>query len=147
VCEFFEPLAAEQGIVLELGSAEEAVVSGEPAWLHQCVANLVDNAIRYTRPGGHVTTRVLGGDRVALEVEDNGIGIEEAERDLVFERFYRVLGTETEGSGLGLSIVRGIALLHRADVLLEPNPRERGTLARVVFSRVEPAQVRLRPAA
>ena len=142
------PRARDRDIDLGFEAAEEAAwIEGNEILLQELLNNLLDNAIRYTPPGGHVTTRVLGGDRVALEVEDNGIGIEEAERDLVFERFYRVLGTETEGSGLGLSIVRGIAHLHRADVLLEPNARERGTLARVVFSRVEPANVRLRPAA
>jgi two-component system sensor histidine kinase TctE len=140
--------ARERDIDLGFEGAEQAAwIEGNEILLQELLNNLLDNAIRYTQPGGHVTTRVLGGDRVALEVEDNGIGIEEAERDLVFERFYRVLGTETEGSGLGLPIVRGIAHLHRADVLLEPNPRERGTLARVVFLRAEPAQVRLRPAA
>ena len=128
--------------------------AGKPAWiegnevlLQELLNNLLDNALRYTRPGGHVTTRVLAGNPVALEVEDNGIGIEDAERDLVFERFYRVLGTETEGSGLGLSIVRSIAHLHRAEVLLVPNPREPGTIARVVVPRAEASQALLRPAA
>jgi two-component system sensor histidine kinase TctE len=128
--------------------------AGKPAWvegnevlLQELLNNLLDNALRYTRPGGHVTTRVLAGNQVALEVEDNGIGIEDAERDLVFERFYRVLGTETEGSGLGLSIVRSIAHLHRAEVLLVPNPREPGTIARVVVPRAEASQALLRPAA
>ncbi len=128
--------------------------AGAPAWiegnellLRELLNNLLDNAVRYTRPGGHVTTRVLAGNRVALEVEDNGVGIDEAERELVFERFYRVLGSETEGSGLGLSIVRGIAHLHRADIRLVPNPRERGTIARAVFPRAGRSPRRLRSAA
>jgi len=128
--------------------------AGEPAWidgnellLRELLNNLLDNAVRYTPPGGHVTIRVLAGNQVALEVEDNGVGIDESERELVFERFYRVLGNETEGSGLGLSIVRGIAHLHRAEVRLVSNPRERGTIARVIFPRVERAPRRLRSVA
>lgn len=140
--------ARERDIDLGFEAAElPAWIEGNEVLLEELLNNLLDNAIRYTRPGGHVTTRVLAADRVSLEVEDNGIGIEEAERDLVFERFYRVLGTETEGSGLGLSIVRGIAYLHRAEVLLVPNPRERGTIARTVFPGAEPQRARLRSAA
>jgi two-component system sensor histidine kinase TctE len=82
-----------------------------------------------------------------LDVEDTGIGVDEADRELVFERFYRVLGTGAEGSGLGLPIVRGIAHLHRASVALLPNRGEPGTIARVVFPRAEVAADRLRPAA
>jgi two-component system sensor histidine kinase TctE len=94
-----------------------------------------------------VTVRVLAGEHVVLEIEDTGIGIDDADRELVFERFYRVLGTETEGSGLGLPIVRGIAHLHRASIALLPNSRERGTVARVEFPRGVPAAAPLRSAA
>jgi two-component system sensor histidine kinase TctE len=86
-------------------------------------------------------------DRVVLDVEDTGIGIDDAERELVFERFYQVLGTEAEGSGLGLPIVRGIAHLHRASVTLSPNAREHGTVVRVMFPRAVGVEDRLRPAA
>jgi two-component system sensor histidine kinase TctE len=72
---------------------------------------------------------------VTLEVEDNGIGIEEHERDLVFDRFYRVLGTRTEGSGLGLAIVREVAEAHRGRASVAPNPTESGTIFRVTLPR------------
>jgi two-component system sensor histidine kinase TctE len=86
---------------------------GELAW------NLLDNAIRYTQANGTVTVRILDeGEALALEVEDNGPGIPEAERARVFERFYRPAGSEGEGSGLGLAIVREIARLHEATVEL-----------------------------
>jgi two-component system sensor histidine kinase TctE len=142
------PQARENEIDLGYeGAAAPAWVDGNAVLLRELANNLLDNAIRYTRPGGRVTVRVLAGEHVVLEIEDTGIGIDDADRELVFERFYRVLGTETEGSGLGLPIVRGIAHLHRASIALLPNSRERGTVARVEFPRGVPAAAPLRSAA
>jgi two-component system sensor histidine kinase TctE len=77
------------------------------------------------------------------EVEDNGIGIDEVQRELIFERFYRAPGTEASGSGLGLPIVRSIAAQHHAAVQVKPNPAERGSVFSVVFPRLQgPAAVR-----
>ena len=85
--------------------------------LRELMGNLVDNALRYTPRGGSVTVRVVAdGRRVLLEVEDSGPGLPTTERELVFERFYRVLGTDADGSGLGLPIVREIAGQHGATV-------------------------------
>jgi two-component system sensor histidine kinase TctE len=72
---------------------------------------------------------------VVAEVEDNGIGIDSKERELIFERFYRAPGTEASGSGLGLPIVRSIATQHHAAVQVRANPVERGSLFSVVFPR------------
>jgi two-component system sensor histidine kinase TctE len=84
-----------------------------------------------------VTVRVLDdGLRVLLEVEDSGPGISEAERDLVFERFYRVLGTGVDGSGLGLPIVREIATQHGATIEVDdarPGQTPPGALFTVAF--------------
>lgn len=130
------------------GSGRAVWIDGNDVLLSELANNLVDNALRYTPRGGRVTVRVLHDDAEAvLEVEDNGIGIDEADRQLVFERFYRVLGTDTEGSGLGLAIVRGIAELHRARVGLVPGPGGRGTIARAVFPRSEAELRPLRSAA
>ncbi|MBU2285438.1 MAG: sensor histidine kinase N-terminal domain-containing protein, partial [Gammaproteobacteria bacterium] len=101
-------------------------LEGNPTLLKELVRNLVDNAINYTasvpaRPGV-ITARVLGdpfGRVILLQVEDNGPGIAESERELVFEPFYRVLGNEADGSGLGLPIVKEIARQHFASVQLE----------------------------
>ncbi|MCX7893458.1 MAG: sensor histidine kinase N-terminal domain-containing protein [Burkholderiales bacterium] len=116
--------------------AEPALVEGNAMLLAEALANLIDNALRYTPRGGRVTVRVGCGPHATLEVEDNGIGIEEADRDRVFERFYRVLGTGAEGSGLGLAIVREIADLHRGRVVVEPTRGEAGSVFRVVLPRV-----------
>jgi two-component system sensor histidine kinase TctE len=121
------PAAIERGIDLGFESARaeddatgadaSPVVVGQPLLLRELVSNLVDNALRYTPRGGTVTVRtVADGRQVILEIEDSGPGIPEAERELVFERFYRVLGTGVDGSGLGLPIVREIADQHGATI-------------------------------
>ena len=94
-------------------------VLGHPLLLRELIRNLVDNALQYTPEGGSVTVRVIDdpfGQVVVLQVEDSGPGIAAAERELVFQPFYRSLGTGVEGSGLGLAIVREIAAQHRAEV-------------------------------
>lgn len=118
------------------GSAQPALVEGSRLLLHEMLTNLIDNAVRYTPPGGKVTTRVAARDFVVVEVEDNGVGIGESERELIFERFYRVSGTEATGTGLGLPIVRSIAAQHRASVQVRPNPLERGSVFTAIFPRV-----------
>jgi two-component system sensor histidine kinase TctE len=87
--------------------------------VRELVRNLVDNALQYTPAGGTVTVRVLPdpfGQVYVLQVEDTGPGIQESERDQVFQPFYRALGTDVDGSGLGLAIVREIADKHGATV-------------------------------
>jgi two-component system sensor histidine kinase TctE len=96
--------------------------------------NLIDNAIKYTPQGGQVVVRLRIYDGIRLEVEDTGIGIPIAERHRVFERFYRILESGTEGSGLGLSIVEEIADLHRATIELDQGQGGVGTLVTVIFA-------------
>lgn len=124
-------------------SSHPAWVEGNAILLHELASNLIDNAIRYSAGGGRVTARIRVAACVIIEIEDDGVGIATGERELVFERFYRVLGTQTEGSGLGLAIVRGIAQAHRASVQLLANPQGRGTLVRVTFppGRTDPRPV------
>ncbi|MCD0501616.1 sensor histidine kinase [Bordetella petrii] len=113
-------------------------IAGNDILLAELLNNLVDNALRYTPPGGHITVRVRATPiQAILEVEDSGPGIVPEERERVFDRFYRVLGTQAEGSGLGLAIVREIAQKHRAEVhILEGTSHSQlpGTCIRVVFS-------------
>jgi two-component system sensor histidine kinase TctE len=99
---------------------EFCLLQGNPTLLQELVRNLVDNAIHYTPAGGVVTVRLtLDGDGAQqLEVEDDGPGIPEAERELVLQPFYRVLGSNVDGSGLGLSIVSEVAQQYRAQVEL-----------------------------
>lgn len=117
------------------GTGQALVVEGNPVLLREMIKNLMDNAIKYTPRGGSVTARTRHAGAPILEVEDTGIGIPEADRERVFERFFRVLGSGVDGSGLGLPIVQEIAELHRATVSLNPNPAGQGTIAQVVFPR------------
>ncbi len=113
-----------------------ATVEGNAFLVREMLGNLLDNAIRYTQPGGQVTVGVgVTGNRVLLSVEDNGPGIPTAEREHVFERFHRVLGTGAEGCGLGLAIVREIAQSHAADTHLAPGAHGKGTRVTIMFPR------------
>lgn len=131
------PRALAKQIDLGLEGADwPQLIDGNPVLLRELAKNLIDNAIKYTPRGGHVTVRTFPAeDAISLEVEDTGAGIPEGDRERVFERFYRVLGSGEDGSGLGLPIVKEIAELHRASVSLSPNPSGVGTLARVIFPR------------
>jgi two-component system sensor histidine kinase QseC len=129
------PAAAAKGVEVSLAAGNAAPVAGDAVLLAVLLRNLLDNAVRYTPAGGEVEVsvrRTTGG--VSLAVVDNGPGIPEAERGRVFERFHRVLGSGEEGSGLGLSIVRRIADLHRASVSLDAGPGGRGLRVEVRFA-------------
>lgn len=125
VQDWFQTALARQ---IDLGFEEderELVVQGNATMLREMLNNLIDNALRYTQVGGRVTISVRADQKrnnVLLEVEDNGPGIASMEREQVFERFYRILGSDVEGSGLGLAIVREIAQRHAARIDLFDNP-------------------------
>lgn len=112
-----------------------AIVRAEPALLDALIANLVDNALRYTQQGGRVTVAVRRvGAQVELAVEDNGPGIPAEAEQRVFDRFYRI-SNDVEGTGLGLAIVQEVARTCGASVQLGPNPREpHGLLVTVRFA-------------
>ena len=132
----FVPRALAKNVDFGLELTEwPLLIEGNPLMLREMFSNLLDNAIKYTPAGGKVTTRTRATDFAICEVEDSGPGIPESERDLVFERFYRILGSSADGSGLGLPIVREIADLHRANVILRDSPGGTGTLAVVTFPR------------
>jgi two-component system sensor histidine kinase TctE len=120
------------------GTAGAATIEGDALLIKEMLGNLLDNAIRYTQRGGQVTVRVAAGaDKVLLSVEDNGPGIPPPERERVFERFHRVLGTGADGCGLGLAIVREIAQSHNADTRLEAGANGCGTLVTIAFPTVK----------
>jgi len=118
---------------------DKVTIAANALMLRELLSNLIDNALRYTPAGGSVTVRVRrDGDAALLEVEDTGPGIATHERAHVFERFYRILGSNTPGSGLGLAIVREIAQQHGAEVDIFNNPRSHsaklpGSLFRLTF--------------
>ena len=130
------PLAARKGIDLGFEGGDKAVVvTGQPVLLREMVANLVDNALRYTPEHGVVTVAVdLGPDlpsTARLRVIDNGPGIAAEFRESVFRRFYRLNGSDHSGSGLGLSIVREIVHGHGGEIALSDAPGGHGLLVQV----------------
>jgi two-component system OmpR family sensor kinase len=131
------PLADAGRIDLGVSAAQPASVYGDPEALRTLLRNLVDNAVRYTSAGGRVDVSVveLAGDTrgARLTVSDDGPGIPAAERERVFDRFYRRAGTSSPGSGLGLSIVRTIAEGHGASVSLADGPPGKGLSVTVTF--------------
>ena len=118
----------------------EVWVNGNATLLGELVRNLLDNAINYTPSSpaspGIINVRLLAdpfGHVLVLQVENSGPGIAEEDREHIFQPFYRVLGSDVDGSGLGLPIVQEIARQHGASVTLEdayPKQTQRG----VVFS-------------
>ncbi|MEQ6289986.1 sensor histidine kinase [Vogesella sp. GCM10023246] len=110
------------GKALDLGyeGDEHAPLCGQPLLLREMLSNLVDNAVRYTPPGGEITVSAYArGDEVELCVADSGPGIPQEERALVFERFYRGQQAGGDGCGLGLAIVREIVRGHGGHIRLE----------------------------
>lgn len=118
----FVPKAMDKRIDLGYEGAEPgagAQMVGQPILIGELVRNLIDNALQYTPGGGVVTARVTPdpfGQVVVLQVEDSGPGIAPSERELVFQPFYRTLGTGVDGTGLGLAIVQEIAASHDAEI-------------------------------
>ncbi len=130
----FEPLAEAKAIELRLGRVEPARAIGQEQALHTLAGNLVDNAIRYTPPGGRVIVEIRSEEGGAvLDVKDTGPGIPAEARQRVFDRFYRLPGSGVEGSGLGLAIVKQIADAHRAEITLGETEIDRGLEVTVRF--------------
>jgi two-component system sensor histidine kinase TctE len=111
------------------------MVTGNERLLSEVLSNLIDNALRYGNPGGHVTLMVEAGERPTLSVQDDGPGIPVDERARIFERFYRLQNNDSDGCGLGLSIVEEIARLHNATVEVTGGANDRGSRFTVVFGR------------
>lgn len=128
------PNAVARGTEIEFSGEGSVTVAGDAGLLAILLRNLVDNAVRYGGSGGPVSVRVgVDEGRPVLEVRDRGSGVSEADLARLGERFHRVLGTGETGSGLGLSIVKRIATLHRAT--MEFAAREPGLRAVVRFPR------------
>ncbi len=129
------PQAATAQVALALADGPELAVNGNSAQLAVLLRNLLDNAVRYTPAGGSATVAIRkeGGNTI-LEVSDTGPGIPADERERVLQRFYRIPGSQAEGSGLGLSIAQRIAELHHAQLELADGARGEGLVAKVLFS-------------
>ena len=121
------------------GTDGAVTVQGDVSRLREMLDNLVDNAVRYGRQGGHVTVKV-GAAPARIDVIDDGPAIPPAERERIFERFHRMLGNEVGGSGLGLAIAREIARIHGATLELHDTADGAGNSFRVVFGATRPPE-------
>ncbi len=133
VVDLYAPVAEDASIALRLETrVGEAIVKGDRRLLSQALANLVDNAIKYTPAGGHVRIAAKrSGDRALLIVADDGPGVPEADRKRIFDRFVRLESHRGQpGNGLGLSLVRAVAAMHGAELKAE----DAGPGLRIVFA-------------
>ncbi|QQN87204.1 MULTISPECIES: HAMP domain-containing sensor histidine kinase [Acinetobacter] len=121
VLQALQPFAQEKEIHWNL-KLEDAVIEANAELIFSCIRNLVDNAIRYTPMQGQVEIRtIVEGQNLQLMIENSGEGIQEEVVQRLGERFYRALGTRTQGSGLGLSICQKIMQLHTAKIDYAPS--------------------------
>ncbi len=137
--ELLQPLAQSHSIRIE-HELESSLVRGDHERLAQVFTNLITNAIRYNRPGGHVTVRTIAKDSSAvIEVQDNGIGIDGPDLSHIFERFYQSDEARTHssdtGSGLGLSLVHEIVSAHGGSIDVQSSPNV-GSTFKVTFRRM-----------
>lgn len=136
-------VSREKALELTLSASDAGVVVGDAGLLAILLRNLVDNAVRHTPADGAVDVRIdRRGDEIILSVTDSGPGIPELERARVFERFYRAEGSDSEGSGLGLSIVQRVADLHHASITLGTGVEGNGLQVRLGF-RAAPGAVQI----
>ena len=136
VCQEFSAKAENKGIKIEQGRVDtRAVVKGDPGRLRQVFAILLENALRYSNPGGRVEIQVLQDpESVEITFRDEGIGVTKEEAELAFERFYRAPGAveKAAGTGLGLSVAKAIVVAHHGVISLSGIPGQ-GATATVVL--------------
>jgi len=128
----FEPQARERGITLNFQLPPKIpTIQGDRDKIALALHNLVGNALKYTRRGGQVTVTVTADDNeVALDVTDTGIGIDEDDREKIFEKFYRATNVRaggSVGSGLGLAVAREVVRLHGGDITVQSEPDKGST--------------------
>ena len=138
VVEFYEPIAEQKGVALTRLCDDAVPMLGDPSLLFEAISNLVDNALKFTPPGGRIGVRVFAGDGGrGIEVSDTGPGIPPDQREAVLRRFYRAeQSRHTPGSGLGLALVSGVAGLHDMMVRIsDANPGCRIALVGQAYQR------------
>jgi two-component system, OmpR family, phosphate regulon sensor histidine kinase PhoR len=125
-CRLLEPQATDNEVTIDPGGLPVLAVLADRQRLEQVLVNLLDNAVKYSPPGGRVTvTAVAEGERVKVSIRDSGPGIPLHEQTRIFERFYRVdagRSRDQGGTGLGLAIVKHIVQLHGGSVGVESVP-------------------------
>jgi signal transduction histidine kinase len=138
ICEIYQPVVEEQGLAMEVDGQRDVPFVGNRQMIGRAVANLIDNALKYATEGGALDLAAIDhGDGVEIVVSDRGPGIPENLREDAVRKYRRLEEARTtEGSGLGLAMVRAVARLHGGDLLLEDN--EPGLRVRLILRREHP---------
>lgn len=141
VVDLYQPLAEDRGVQLEWHAGQTVNIEGDESWLRQMAVNLLDNAIKFSEPGGRVVLHLEAADgHLLLVVRDAGIGIAPERLPHVFERFYQVDGARSAGGhGLGLSICRWIAEIHGGTIEATSQPGD-GATFKVVLPQAKKAR-------
>jgi signal transduction histidine kinase len=123
-CALFEPIAKDKAITIRSQISETCCVCGDPSKIQRMVANLLDNALKYSHPGGVVSVTVKEAPgKVTIVFEDTGIGISAEDLPRIFQRFYRCDRSRSHtGAGLGLNLARAIARAHGGDITVTSHP-------------------------
>ncbi|MGH7790880.1 MAG: sensor histidine kinase, partial [Thermodesulfobacteriota bacterium] len=124
VVELYSYVAEEKGVSVHTGFPKELYIKGDRNWIRQVLANLLDNAIKYTPSGGRIDIEAFRREQeVAITVKDTGVGISPEELDKIWERLYRGDKSRSQrGLGLGLSLVKAIVGAHRGYVDVSSKP-------------------------
>lgn len=137
IAEDMAPIAEQKNISVS-AVAEACSTDGMEDAIRLMVTNLTDNAIRYTPEGGRIEIHTYTNEKseAIIDIADNGPGIAEEERQRVFDRFYRALGTKTSGTGLGLAIVKRIVDIHHGTIAITDGLDGRGTTFRITLPKL-----------
>ena len=138
--ELFQPLAEDKQVTIAVDLPDACRIRGDRQRLQRVVANLLDNAVKYTPVGGRVTIKLDDqGEWLKLSIQDTGVGISPAETARIFERFYRCDRSRSElGNGLGLSLALAFVRIHGGDIAVDSVP-EQGSTFTILLPRPRPA--------
>ncbi len=133
-----EPSILEKGLEIEFLDTKKDTVRGESFLLETAISNLLQNAIDFSHPGGHIRIEITANkDEVSLTITDNGTGIPSYAKNRIFDRFYSLPrpGQERKSSGLGLCFVRESVALHGGTLTIRNRTSQNGTKATIRFPR------------
>jgi signal transduction histidine kinase len=143
-CDLFGPMAEDNGVTLTCNTPHPSPLLGESRMIQRMLANLLDNAIKYTPSGGTVTVSVSENEKkdLVVTVRDTGIGISESDLPRIFDRFYRCDQSRSKpGIGLGLSLARAIARAHQGEITVTSCLNQGSTFA-ITLPKSEPPKER-----
>jgi signal transduction histidine kinase len=142
-CDLFQSPAEDKGLKLTCRAPDSFIIYGDMRLIQRMIANLLDNAIKYTAPSGSIDVDIRNSDHqsVLISVKDYGIGISKQDLDHVFKRFYRCDPSRSQaGTGLGLSFARAVARAHNGDITVTSAP-DQGSTFTVILPQGQPGQI------